>query len=257
MIAALLVDDDPRFARSAARVLRLQRGIRVDDCRTARAALRRLSDRHYDAVLVDWILGGEDGLTLGARIRALPRGSELAIIMLTGSRIADEDEMTAFSAGFDDFVRKPFNPAVLSVRIAAAVTRANNRRNVARRRASSSGVTATWDAQADDHFRLLADEPVAFVGLERITLSELEWKLAKVLYVRRGQVVHRDMLVKEIWGAAPPANVHDSLAHLLSSLRHKLDPHELAPRRRLLETIRGIGARLLFGSQLLASPAAS
>jgi two-component system, OmpR family, alkaline phosphatase synthesis response regulator PhoP len=241
VIRALLVDDETPSVRALRRLLE-KRGaprVRLDDCRTARAALSRLRSRRYDAVLVDWVLGDAcDGLELGRRIRELPNGPELPLIMLTGHRKTSQDELAALRAGFDDFLCKPLDVEILRLRLAAAVKRATH---IARSPPSptSHSKNNTWAALADEALAVLPDEPVALVRSRRVDLSYFEWRLLCALYKRRGDVVGRAALVGEVWGAEAPADPGDSLDQLLRSLRRKIDP-----LRELVETVYGQGLRL-------------
>lgn len=243
MIRTLLVDDESAFVRTLRRSLEragAKPRVRLDDCRTATAALARLRRRRYDAVLLDWVLGDDDGLELASRIRELPGGGNVALVMLTGRRVATEDERLAVTAGLDEFLRKPLDPEILRLRLAAAVERASPRSRGAVGRAARPGATA-WAEFADGALELPFDEPVAFVRSRWVDLTELEWRLARALYMRRGQVVDRPTCVRETWGATPPAHPRDSLDHLLSALKMKL-----GPTRELLEAVRGEGIRLRF-----------
>jgi DNA-binding response OmpR family regulator len=251
LIRALLVDDESAFVRTTRRLLERATGqprVRLDDCRTGRAALGRLQNRYYDAVLLDWMLDGEDGLEFGSRIRELPKGRHVALIMVTGRRVATESEWLALRAGFDDFVRKPFDPEILRLRLAAAVERASLRSRGGAGRATPPGRTA-WTELADGALEILFDEAVAIVRSRWVELKDLEWKLARTLYARRGQVVDRPTCVRETWGPTPPANPRDSLDHLLSALKRKL-----GSSRGLLETVSGEGIRLRFGPGRRRSP---
>ncbi len=85
MIRVLLVDDEAAEARTLRRAVRVTRGLpemRVDDCRSARAALNRARERRYEIVIVDRGLGDMDGLALARHMRR--GGYEGALIMLTG-----------------------------------------------------------------------------------------------------------------------------------------------------------------------------
>jgi CheY-like chemotaxis protein len=163
VIRALLVDDESTFVRTLTRSLERGAGqprVRLDDCRTARAALARLRRRRYDAVLLDWVLDADDGLELATSIRKLPSGRNVALIMLTGRRLAPENEQLALRAGLDDFLRKPFDPEILRLRLAAAVERASLRSRGAVARATPAGGTA-WATLADGALEVLFDEPGA------------------------------------------------------------------------------------------------
>lgn len=242
MIRVLLVDDEAEEAHALRRTVRKTRGhpgIQIDDCRTAGAAIRRVGERHFDVVIVDWLLGHDemDGLQLGRRVRSA--GYEGGLLMLTGRCIRGEDEQAAFAAGFDDFVRKPAHNAVLVARIAALA-----RRIQPAHRPRPHKPDAEWDGFADTALEVSRDEPMALVFSRPVALTPLEWRLLRALYARRGHAVPWTVLVNEGWGA-PPADPVASAAKHLCRLRRLLGDDVAG----LVETVRGYGARLRFRDQ--------
>lgn len=249
MIRVLLVDDERAFARTARRTLRgagtMQ--VKVDDCRTARAALARLRDRRYDAVLVDWVLPDLDGIELCTRIRSLPN-RRCALIMVTGRCFSPEDERTALAAGFDDFVRKPFDPETLGLRINAAVRRIQRARDDNAFESSRHGEPGS--AAADAALDVLSDEHVALVFSRVTRLTTTEWKLLRVLFLRRGRVVERGTLIHEVWGDSRPSEPHRALDQHMGNMRAKLG----GQAGSLVETVRGHGFRLAFWRTATLAP---
>lgn len=186
MIRVLLVDDEAaqaRAVRRAARVIRVAPGMRVDDCRSGRAASNRVRTRRYDVVIVDRGLGDMDGLELGRRLRTA--GYAGALIMLTGRYKRTEDECAAFDAGFDDYVRKPITPAPFLKRIAVLARRTAPPPASERRR--PSGVDPQWAALADEALEVSPDEPIAYLFSRPVALTPLEWRIVRAVREARSR----------------------------------------------------------------------
>src|ERR1700722_278333 len=114
----LVVDDEPQIRRMMRTVL-VAHGFEVTDARTGGEALEKLQSSKYDVVLLDINMPGITGIKTCTLIRAR---SDVPIIMLTVRR-AEKDKTTAFNAGADDYVTKPFNMPELLARIRARLRR--------------------------------------------------------------------------------------------------------------------------------------
>ena len=211
--------------------------MRLDDCRTGRAALNRLRERHYHVVIVDRGLDDIDGLELGPRIRS--RGYAGALIMLTGRFMRPEDECDAFAAGFDDYLRKPADAGVLVARIVALAHRLSAPDHTLRGRTVAD---PEWDSLADQALEVSRDEPMALVFSRPLALTPLEWRIVRALYARRGHVVPWATLVEEGWEGAPPADPVASARKELRRLKRRFGKDA----RDVIEPVRGFGARLGF-----------
>lgn len=115
----LIVDDDGSLRRALANTLQ-RMGFEVDDASSGEAALERVRETPFDAVLLDINMPGMGGVRACREMRAtLPR---LGILMLT-VRDSEEDKIAALDAGADDYVTKPFQIRELAARLRAAVRR--------------------------------------------------------------------------------------------------------------------------------------
>lgn len=238
MTRVLLVDDELAEARTLRRAARASRdvaGIHVDDCRSARAALKRVGERNFDVVIVDRGLADMDGLQLGRLLRAA--GYTRALVMLTGRFTRPEDERAAFAMGFDDYVRKPADAPAFLARIVAVAHRAGLRTG---ERRSPAGAEPQWFALADEALEVSSDAPMAFVFSRPVSLTPLKWRILRALYARRGQIVAWSILIQEAWGADPPTDPQGSAAKQVRQLSRVLAAGEL------VDTVRGHGARLRF-----------
>lgn len=232
MIRVLLVDDEASEARMLRRAVRVARGvpaIHVDDCRSARAALKRVRERRFEVVIVDRGLDDMDGLALGRELRRC--GYSGGLMMLTGRFMLAEDECDALAAGFDDYLRKPADVTVLLERIVALARRTA---------ASGSAGDAEPDGQPGAALWVSPDAPEAMVFARTVKLTDLQWKLLHALYRRDGHAVRRETIVWEMWGPNPPAAPGDALRHHLCQLRKALG----VDAKDLIETLGECGLRL-------------
>jgi two-component system OmpR family response regulator len=218
----LLAEDDPATAEFIARGLR-EEGHTVDCLADGRDALSQAMTASYDAMIVDRMLPGLDGLSL---VRAL-RGAKNPVpaIFLTAMGGVD-DRIDGLKAGGDDYLVKPFAFGELSARIGA----------IARRPPVQEAETVL---RAGDLEMDLIRRTVKRAG-QTIDLLPREFSLLEVLLRRKGRVQTRTMLLEEVWGINfdPQTNVVET--HV-SRLRAKVDkPFD----RDLIVTVRGAGYRL-------------
>ena len=214
----LLVEDNARLAATLTGGLG-EEGFAVDTAGTGAAALSRLARNDVDAVILDLGLPDLDGTEVLARLRA--GGSRCPVLILT-ARDAVAARVAALDAGADDYLVKPFAFAELVARVRALVRRAAGPR---------WAPLACGAIALDDGLGVRA-------GDLRVVLSPREHALLGYLVRRRGEVVGRPDVLREVFGYAadPGTNVIDvHLAHL----RRKL-----AGLPVTIATIRGVGIRL-------------
>ena len=220
----LLVEDDAHTAAFIAKGLR-EDGHAVDHAADGKQGLFLASTEPFDAVVLDRMLPGLDGLTLLRTLRGA--GNAMPILLLTA--LGDTDHrVEGLRAGADDYLVKPFAYAELSARLDGIV----------RRNRSAGGREPTRLRAGDLELDLLARE--ARRDGRRIELQPREFRLLEYLLRHAGQVVTRTMLLEAVWDYHfdPQTNVID--VHI-SRLRQKID-HGFA--RPLLHTVRGAGYRL-------------
>ncbi|MBL9026742.1 MAG: response regulator transcription factor [Myxococcales bacterium] len=141
----LLVEDDVRLGEATRRYLASQ-SLAVDVVIDGAAVLRRFRERKYDAIVLDWMLPGCDGLTV---CRALRQESDVPIVFAT-PRGALEDRIRALAAGADDYLTKPFSGRELAARI-----RAHARRAQGKLRSSASRKLRVGEIELDVALRTL------------------------------------------------------------------------------------------------------
>ena len=217
----LVVEDDLKMASLLRRGL-LEEGNAVDVARTGDDALWMAGAVEYDAVVLDLMLPGLDGLEVCRRLRE--SGVWAPVLMLT-ARDAVEDRVAGLDAGADDYLPKPFSFAELLARL-----RALARRGAAERPA----VLEVGDLRLDPATRQ------AWRGETELRLSTKEFALLETFMRRPGQALSRYQLLEHAWDIEYEnrSNVVDVYVRYL---RDKIDrPFS----RDSLETVRGVGYRL-------------
>jgi two-component system OmpR family response regulator len=215
----LLIEDDTRTAEFVLKGL-TQHGHVVDHAANGRDGLFLAMSEPYDAMIVDRMLPGMDGLSIVKTIRA--SGSKTPVLFLTAVGGID-DRVEGLEAGGDDYLLKPFAFAELLARISAIL-----------RRPPISTVTTVL--KAHDLEMNLLQRTVTRAG-KRIDLLPQEFRLLEYLLRSDGRTVTRTMLLESVWGFHfdPQTSVVET--HI-SRLRAKIDR---GFGRELIQTIRGVG----------------
>jgi DNA-binding response OmpR family regulator len=221
-LRVLIVDDDARLFELLHSYL-AQNGIGAESARDGQIALRLLEAGGFDAVLLDIMMPGMDGLSVLRKIRDnnLGGGADLPVIMLTAK--GDEtDRVVGLELGADDYLPKPFSPRELLARLRAVVRRAHARE--VRQKLSVSGVSVDLESRR-----------VSRAG-NAVELTGLEFDVLCALLARAGRVVPRSALL-ELAGRNDVTVSDRTVDVHVSHLRKKLgdDPP------RLIRTIRGVG----------------
>lgn len=215
----LLVDDDDSIRTSLGRALELE-GYRTETADHGDAALDRLTDERFDAVLLDVMMPGRSGLDVARAVRAT--GDTTPILMLT-ARHEVADRVAGLDAGADDYLPKPFSLDELLARIRALLRR--------------SGVSES------DTSLVLADLVVepgsrrAFRGDRELHLTRTEFDLLELLVFNADIVLERDLILDRIWGL-DFATSSNSIEVYIGYLRRKT---EAEGEPRLIHTVRSVG----------------
>jgi len=218
---ALIVEDEVKMAALLRRGL-VEEGYAADVAHTGEEALWMARATEYDAIVLDLMLPGPDGLEVCRELR--DAGVWSPILMLT-ARDAVEDRVVGLDSGADDYLSKPFSFAELLARLRALTRRGVPERPVALEVGS---------------LRLDPVTRQAWRGDREIDLSAKEFALLEILMRRAGQVLTRLDLLEHAWdhGYENRSNVVDVYVRYL---REKVDrPFGL----EAIETVRGTGYRL-------------
>ncbi len=214
----LVVDDDARL-RNLLRDYLSSQGFLVttaDDANDAREMLKRIQ---VDIAILDVMMPGEDGLSLG---RAIRETSDMPILFLT-ARGEAQDRIAGLRAGADDYLPKPFEPEELVLRLGA----------ILRRQAAATPVQQS-EYQLGP-YRWLPEMGELHGESIAVKLSDMENKLLRALASKPGQPINRDDLA-ELMGIQTQSR---SIDVMVVRLRRKLNDDPNMPR--ILQTLRGQG----------------
>jgi DNA-binding response OmpR family regulator len=215
----LVIEDEPRIRAFLARGLEAE-GFRVDGAENGSDGLRHALGRTYDAVVLDLLLPGLDGLSVLRELHE--RRPELPVVIVS-ARSDLSTKLRGFGLGASDYVAKPFAFDELVARLRVQLR--------ARRARTDESVLKIGTLTLD-----LARRQASLDGLVS-DLSDREFRLLHHLVEHAGEVVSRESLLSEVWGYHfdPGSNVVDVCVR---RLRKKLGA------RAPIETIRHAGYRL-------------
>jgi two-component system response regulator MprA len=218
----LIVDDERAVRESLQRALELE-GYETEQAADGREALERLgADAQADAVLLDVLMPGVDGLEVCRTIRR--NGNPVPVLMLT-ARTQVEDRVEGLDAGADDYVTKPFALEELLARLRALL----------RRTADGDGKTLSFaDLELDPGTREVRR------GGELIELTRTEFSLLELFMLNPRQVLTRSVIFERVWGYDFGYG-SNSLDVYIGYLRRKT---EAGGKPRLIQTVRGVGYAL-------------
>jgi two-component system response regulator MprA len=221
-VTILVVDDERAVRESLRRALELE-GYEIELAVDGREALDRLdSEPQPDAVVLDVLMPGVDGLEVCRTLRK--SGSSVPVLMLT-ARTQVEDRVEGLDAGADDYLTKPFALEELLARLRALL----------RRTADGSGEALRFDdLELDPGTREVRR------GGETIELTRTEFSLLELFMLNPRQVLTRSVIFERVWGYDFGYG-SNSLDVYIGYLRRKT---EAGGRPRLIQTVRGVGYAL-------------
>ena len=223
----LVVDDEAPITELLSTALRYM-GYEVMTAGTGSAALESASKNPPDLVVLDVMLPDIDGFEVCRRLRE--DGDFVPVIFLT-ARDAEDDRVTGFIRGGDDYVTKPFSLEELTLRIAALL----------RRTRVTGGAGGVTDSQRLKYRDLEMDEDrhqVWRAGAE-VRLSPTEFRLLRYLLLNAERVLSKQQILDHVWQY--DFNGDDNVVETyISYLRRKLD----AGHDKLIRTVRGFGYTL-------------
>lgn len=216
----LVVEDDLNIA-NLLRVYLKREGYEAHVANDGREGLRLFGEIEPDLVVLDLMLPGLHGRDV---CRAIRTRSAVPIIMLTA--LDDErDVIEGLDLGADDYITKPFKPAVLLARVRSALRR-------------SSGPTNLIHEVVVGDLIIQPDERIAAVHGRVIELRTKEFDLLLSLASRPGVVMTRETLLRQVWGREYDVDTRTIDVHI-NRLRARLIHSNTE-----IETVRGVGYRL-------------
>jgi two-component system, OmpR family, response regulator len=219
----LIIDDDRELSDMLKEYLRPE-GFDIHTVYRGDEGAQAATDKTWDAVILDVMLPGMNGIDV---LRTIRRHSLVPILMLT-AKGDDLDRILGLEMGADDYLPKPFNPRELAARLRAILRR---------------GQAAATDSHEKLECRSLQLWPgsrKATIGGEILELTSTEFNVLECLIQHAGEVVSKDILYQSALGR-PLARYDRSIDMHISHLRKKLSQFD---EQLVIHTIRGSGYQL-------------
>jgi len=227
----LVVDDEQDIAGLIKHSLEKGGDIEVDIVGTGDEALKAVTDRTPDLIVLDLNLPVLSGLEVCRILRARASTARVPIIMLT-ARTSESDRVTGLDVGADDYITKPFSLRELAARVRAVLRRGHV--------VSGNGDSKT-EAFVYRGKHLVADFDAVAVSVdgESVRLTRREFELLRYLVENKNRVLSRDRLLERVWGYDRLVETRSVDVHV-GRLRGKL-----GAAGRQIETVVGLGYRFV------------
>ena len=226
----LVVDDEEDIAGLIKHGLEKGGDLEVEIVGTGDAALKAVTERTPDLIILDLNLPVLSGLEVCRILRSRPNTPRVPIIMLT-ARTSESDRVSGLDVGADDYITKPFSMRELGARVRAVMRRGRTE-------------TAAGTANAPLVYRgkhLLADFDAVAVSVDgaSVRLTRREFELLRYLVENRNRVLSRNRLLERVWGYDRLVETRSVDVHV-GRLRGKL-----GAAGRQIETVIGMGYRFV------------
>jgi two-component system alkaline phosphatase synthesis response regulator PhoP len=222
----LIVEDEPDVAALIRHAVERSADAETEIAGSGDAALRVISERSPDLVVLDLNLPVLDGLEVCRILRSRTETRQLPIIILT-ARTAEDDRVSGLELGADDYLTKPFSLRELAARVRAVLRRAGT--------APEESVPLYRGARLTVDF----DAVVVTVDGQPARLTRREFELLRYLIHNKNRVVSRDRLLDRVWGYDRAVETRSVDVHI-GRLRNKLGVAACQ-----VETVVGLGYRFV------------
>lgn len=209
----------------------------VEEARGAFAVIRSQATTQFDVCVLDWMLPGLSGVEFTRELRRIHPRSDLAILMVT-AKSEPQDIVEGLDAGADDYLAKPFEPAVLVARVRALSRRLKMTDLAGSPIDSARSEKTAFDVLKLGELSLFPETYEVKCDDEPINLTPSEFKLLLALAKSQGRVLTRDSLISQVQGDG------------VSVVGRTVDTHVFGLRKKLgacsevIETVRGVGYRV-------------
>ncbi len=221
-MSKIIIADDEQLIRKLVNDFLTNSGYTVLEAADGEQALQLFeANPDTDLLILDIMMPEYDGWEVARKVR---KTSDVPIMMLT-ARSQDFDQITGFEAGADDYVTKPFSPAVLVKRVEA----------ILKRKSGSSSV------RTDDRWGLTIDTDAHEVRIDGkiVELTLKEFKILEKLIKSKDRVYSREQLLDDVWGYDYFGDVRTVDSHV-ARLRTKLGKWG----EQHLKTVYGVGYKI-------------
>ena len=215
----LIVEDEKRLCQTIAKHLKAE-GYTIDTCYNGSDAIDYIEGTEYDAIILDIMLPGIDGIAVLKKVRS--KKLKTPVLLLTAKNTV-EDKVTGLDSGADDYLTKPFSLEELSARIRVMIRR--------------SGVERVDNFLTVGPLTLDTDKKVAIREGKEITLTAKEYSILEYLMHNKEIVLSREKIQQHIWNYdyEGGSNIIDVY---IRTLRNKIDSKF---DQKLIQTVRGLG----------------
>ena len=215
----LIVEDEKRLCQTVAKHLKAE-GYAVDFCHDGADALDYMAGTEYDAVILDIMLPGLDGISVLKTMRS--QKIKTPVLLLTAKNTV-EDKVKGLDSGADDYLTKPFSLEELSARIRVMIRR--------------TGIERVDSQISAGPLTLDTEKKTAFREGKEIPLTAKEYAILEYLMHNKGIVLSRDKMMNHIWNYdyEGGSNIIDVY---IRTLRNKIDA---GFEVKLIQTVRGLG----------------
>lgn len=217
----ILIADDEEDVRDLVGMNLRRAGYETDEAADGLEALLHVQRRMPDVIVLDVMMPGRDGYRVCQELRDEESTRHIPIIMLT-AKGQTQDRIAGFEKGADDYLAKPFSPKELVLRVQALL-----------RRSTMTAEGATELKEGPFIFDLAGVKLT--VNGRPLDLTLLEFKLLHLLASHKGEVIEREMILKEVWGYTEHVRTRTLDTHV-KRLREKLGSES-----EWLQTARGYG----------------
>lgn len=194
MHKTILIVEDEDILREIIKDYLLNEGYQVLEAADGKEALTLYQDHEVHLIILDIMLPELDGWSVCRRIR---KTSNVPIIMLT-ARVDEDDTLLGFELGADDYVTKPYSPAVLLARSKRLIDSRN--REERQSNALLSYTITESDTISANGLRIHLPSVTVSVDGENIYLTYTEFQILVYLMQNKGIVITREQLITKIWG---------------------------------------------------------
>jgi DNA-binding response OmpR family regulator len=256
----LVIEDDDIVARTVERSLRGEE-FRVIVTNSGVEGLKVARRRNPDLVILDVIMPGMDGYAVCREMRSDPLLMDIPILFLT-AKIKDEDKITGFNAGADDYLCKPFNVDELVLRLRAIIRRAHRRANIQQQVENNSINFANHKTshqklynddklfrqnQQEEKNRIVVGDFVldtrsyelSTPARGKIRLTPVQFDLLHHLMTHSGEIFSPSRLLDEVWDYPSDTGSPDLVRVHIKNLRERIEADPRSPQ--FILTIPGYG----------------
>jgi len=205
----LIVDDDHNICEILEYNLRNE-GFDVEYAYSAEEAMKKLSD-DFSVILLDVMMGGMSGYNMAERLRT--KGNQIPIIFLT-AKDTENDMLTGFSVGGDDYISKPFSIKEVIARVKAVIRRQNQ----------PAKKQKTNQKLIFDNFVIDREAKKLVINDKRITLTKTEFEVLVLLAENPERMFSRENIIDIVWKETPYITDRTVDVHI-TRLRKKLGEH--------------------------------